>query len=257
MDESLVLVERRGAVAVVTLNRAGQANALNVPLRQELAGVIGELGVDESVRALVVTGAGRSFCTGADLKEKRGVLHARLGAAIGFDRVPKPVIAAINGAALGGGCELALTCDFRFMADGAQIGLTEIRFGALPLGGGTARLPRVVGLANAKRMIYSGDPVDAGEAHRIGLADAVVPAEELLTAAVEFAEHLAERPAYALRTAKTLLNMSQDVPLATALELEQRLVRTMATPEEMAAARAEAARQMPTYANIFARREQD
>ncbi|MGW1054454.1 enoyl-CoA hydratase/isomerase family protein [Streptomyces sp. NPDC001118] len=249
--EPPVLSGRRGQIAVLTLNRPASANALNIPLRRELAARIDELGADPTVRAVVITGSGRHFCAGADLRERRAGAVPRHGYAIGFDRLPKPAIAAINGAAMGGGCELALTCDFRFIADDAEIGLTEARFGALPLGGRTARLPRIVGLTHAKRLIYTGDPVNAAEAYRIGLADRVLAPDRLLDAAVEFAEHLAERPAYVLSTAKALLNMALEVDVSTAVELEQRMVRSLASREERAEARAEAAARHRAYAALF------
>jgi enoyl-CoA hydratase/carnithine racemase len=174
-------------------------------------------------------------------------------AGIALDWVPKPVIAAINGSAMGGGCEIALSCDFRLIASGAKIGLPEIRFGAVPAGGGTARAPRLIGLAEAKRLIMIGEPIDAEEACRIGLCTEMVDSETLLDRAFAFAEVLATRAPYAMRTAKQLLNRSLEVDLATALDLERSLISRMATPEEMQQARDEAAARSSTYANIFAR----
>lgn len=249
-----VLMETRGQVAVLTLNRPDRANTLNGELIAELQEKAAEAARDEAIRVLVVTGAGRHFCGGADLRSPRGPRPSGApSAGIALDWVPKPVIAAINGAAMGGGCEIALSCDFRIMASTAKIGLTEIRFGALPAGGGTARAPRLIGLAEAKRLIMIGEPVEAAEAKRIGLVTEVVEPEDLMARTLELAETLATRAPYAMRTAKALLNRSLEVDLATALELERAMIARMATPEEMQQARDEAAARSSTYANIFSK----
>jgi enoyl-CoA hydratase/carnithine racemase len=253
-----VIVERRGPVAVLTLNRPHAANAFDLRLLADLHEAADEVSADEAVRVVIVTGAGRHFSGGADLRERheqRRASRERFGAAIDMSRIPQPVIAAINGAALGGGCELALSCDFRFMAEDAQIGLPEIRFGALPLGGGTARLPRIAGLPWAKRMIMTGDPVDARVAASIGLVHEAVPAAELMARAEQFALSLAQRAGYALRAAKSLLNSALDTDLPTALANERRIVKSMATPDERRAERRRAAAEQAAYARIFARKE--
>jgi enoyl-CoA hydratase/carnithine racemase len=258
MSEVLIY-EVRNQVALLTLNRPEQANALN----RELVGALQDAAVtasnDPEVRAIIVTGAGeRHFCAGADLREMttRSARGVQLpGPSLALDWVPKPVIAAINGAAMGGGLEIALSCDFRFMASNAKIGLTEIRFGALPAGGGTARAPRLIGLSAAKRLIMVGEPVDAAEALRIGLVDEAHEPHELLDKARALAETLATRAPYAMRTAKQLLNKTLEIDLASALELEQVLISKMATPEEMQAARDEAASRNATYANIFSKEQ--
>jgi enoyl-CoA hydratase/carnithine racemase len=256
-----ILLEQRGEITILTLNRPERANTLNGQLLAELYDATVEVSQDASIKALIVTGAGRHFCGGADLRSRnlnaadasgsaggrRRMPHIR----IGFEHVPQPVIAAINGAAMGGGCEIAIACDFRLIADGAQIGLTEIRFGALPRGGGTARLPRIVGLAHAKEMILVGEPISAQRAEHIGLVNRVVPAERLLDEAVEFAGILASRASYAMSTAKTLLDHSLEVDLASALAFERTLTATMGTPEARAKARADAAARSSTYARIF------
>lgn len=257
-EPGTVLMDRRGPLAVLTLNRPQRANAFNSAMLRDLYRATALIAEDPQIRVVIVTGAGRHFSGGADLREnraKRREALRRYPNAIDLSRLPQPVIAAINGPAMGGGCETALTCDFRFMSADAQIGLTEIRFGALPTGGGIARLPRVVGLPWAKKMIMTGDPIDAAQAERIGLADRVVEPDALLTCAEEFALHLAERADYALRTAKVLLNRTLEVDLQGALELERELVRSMATPEQHAAARAAAAKRMRTYAKIFSKSE--
>lgn len=255
MSDSTVIVERDGPIAIVTLNRPDRANTLNEQLLTELRAGLLVLANDDEIRAIVVTARGRHFCGGADLRAARLGPRTSYYFALDFDWVPQPMIAAINGAAMGGGCELALACDMRFMASSAQIGLPEIRFGALPAGGGTARLPRVVGVAKAKQLIYSGEPIGADEALAIGLVDRVCEHGTLVSDAVEYARLLATRAPYAMRTAKRLVNQALDVDLHTALELERRLIATMATPEEAAAARTEASERMATYAKIFAKRD--
>ncbi|HEY1620794.1 MAG TPA: enoyl-CoA hydratase/isomerase family protein [Streptosporangiaceae bacterium] len=252
--ESAVLTTRRDGVLILTLNRPASANALNTALRRDLEQAKRQIAADPSVRVVIVTGAGRHFCAGADLREGREQRRAGLAAhpaAADFGQLPQPVLAAINGAALGGGCELALTCDFRFMASTASIGLPEITFGTLPRGGGTALLPRIVGLARARQMIMTGEPVGAARAEQIGLADGVAGPGELMDLALEFAGRLSAQPAYALRTAKRLLAESLETDLATAREAERVAVREMATDAERARARADAAAWLPAYARIF------
>lgn len=255
MSETTVLHEVEDQIATVWLNRPDRANTLNEQLLTELRDTMVLLANDDAVRAIVLTSHGRHFCGGADLRAPRlGPRHTYFHS-LDFDWVPQPIVAAINGAAMGGGCELALTCDFRFIATTAKIGLTEIRFGALPAGGGTARLPRVVGLAAAKRLIMTGEPIDAAEAHRIGLVDEVCEPGELVADAQVFARQLAVHAPYAMRTAKRLLNQSLDLDLRNAMDLERRLIASMGTPEEIAAARADAAERMATYANIFSKKD--
>jgi len=253
MSDKTVLLERQGRVAIFILNRPERANALNAELRADLQAAALEVANDLTVRAVIVTGAGRHFCGGADLRAGRNRRASLPGPGVSLEWLPQPVIAAINGACMGGGCELSLTCDFRFIAADAKIGLPEINFGGLPGGGGTARAPRLIGLANAKRLIMSGQPLDAYEAHRVGLVDEVYDSERLMEAALAFANVLAAKAPYATRTAKTLLNRTLEIDLAAALELEKLLLRQMASPEERQQARDEAAATSATYARIFSR----
>jgi enoyl-CoA hydratase/carnithine racemase len=256
MSEPTVQYEIDDNVATVWLNRPDRANTLNEQLLNELCDTLLLLANDDSVRAIVLTSRGRHFCGGADLRAPRLGPKNTYYHSLDFDWVPQPIVAAINGAAMGGGCELALTCDFRFIADSAKIGLTEIRFGALPAGGGTARLPRIVGLAASKRMIMTGEPIDAAEAERIGLVDFVSSPDDLVDDARRFAQSLAVHAPYAMRTAKRLLNQSLELDLKSAMDLERRLIANMGTPDEIAAAREDAARRMSTYANIFSKKDE-
>jgi enoyl-CoA hydratase len=255
MRYETILVELMDEVATITINRPDRANTISPQLVDDMTAAFRAIEEDAGVRAVIITGAGRHFCGGADLKElgSGGGRGLNLDFFSVFEQHPKPVIAAINGAAMGGGCEIALACDIRIMVEGAQIGVPEIRFGALPAGGGTQRLPRIVGMAKAKELIFSGNPISAQEAERIGLVNKVVPPEQLMPAAEEMARVFIDRAAFALATAKLLVNKAADVDLATGLTLERRLIMTMATPEERLAERDRAAATQSTYANIFSK----
>ena len=210
-----VAVDRRDAAAVVTIDRQEALNALNVETLTELRDRLRELSNDESTRVVVLTGAGdRAFVAGADIKymaglgadeakEWGGLGHEAAGL---LEEMPKPTIAAINGFALGGGCELALGCDLRYVSSNARLGQPEIDLGIVPGWGGTQRLPRVCGLGVAKDLILTGRQVDAEEAVRIGLVNAI--ADPVLDHALEVAQKLAAKSPGALAVAKRLLNLS-------------------------------------------------
>ena len=208
-------VARSGAVAVVTIDRPDALNALDVPTLTELRDRLAELAQDDTVRALVLTGAGeKAFVAGADIKYMSGLdpdgakAWGTLGHEAGLllETMPKPTIAAINGFALGGGCELALACDLRYAASRAKLGQPEINLGIVPGWGGTQRLARVCGIGVAKDLIFSGRTVDADEALRIGLVNAV--ADPVLDRARETANALAAKSPVALALAKRLVNLA-------------------------------------------------
>jgi enoyl-CoA hydratase len=208
-------VERDGAVAVVTIDRQEALNALDPPTLRELHGRLSELAGDAGVRAVVLTGAGeRAFVAGADIKamSEMDIAAAEAWGALGhetallLETMPKPTIAAVNGFALGGGCELALACDVRYAATTAKLGQPEVSIGIIPGWGGTQRLPRTVGIGMAKELILTGRLVDADEALRIGLVNAVFRPEELLEQAVELARSLAAKSPLVLAAAKQALN---------------------------------------------------
>jgi enoyl-CoA hydratase len=210
-----VVVDRRDAVAVVTIDRQDALNALNVEMLTELRDRLRELSNDESTRVVVLTGAGdRAFVAGADIKYMAGLGadEAKAWGGLGheaaglLEEMPKPTIAAINGFALGGGCELALGCDLRYASSDARLGQPEIDLGIVPGWGGTQRLPRVCGLGLAKDLILTGRQVDAEEALRIGLVNAI--ADPVLDHALEVAQKLAAKSPGALAVAKRLLNLS-------------------------------------------------
>ena len=228
-------------VATVTLNRPDVHNAQNDTLRRELYEIFGALVTDDDVKAIVVTGAGdRAFSAGADirefvapaspteLREKRKRLEYRAM----MDRCPQPIIAAINGFALGGGLELALACDIRIAAENAQLGLTEVNLAIIPGGGGTQRLPRLVGRGKALEMILTGARIPAAEALRIGLIERMVPAGEALKNATELARTIAEKAPIALRYAKEAVVKGLGMSLEDGLRLEGDLSTLLRTTED-------------------------
>ena len=239
----LVQVERGGdvpsGVATIRLTRPPM-NALNTAMQEELRAAAAELGADHDVRAVVIYGGEKVFAAGADVKEFAGQDHAhmlrdagRLSSSLdALARLPKPVIAAVTGYALGGGCELALTADFRISADDARWGQPEILLGIIPGAGGTQRLPRLIGPARAKDIIFTGRFVDAQEALEIGLVDAVVPAAEVYPAALKMAAKFADGPAFALAAAKAAIDEGLDGDLASGLRLESHLFASLFATED-------------------------
>lgn len=220
--ENLVL-EREDAVALITLNRPKQLNALNQALNTELSDVLDALAADDQVRAVIITGSGdRAFAAGADISElaqlesaTQGRLLATRSHVLGrkMAELPKPIIAAINGFALGGGLELALACDFRLASETAQVGLPEVTLGIIPGWGGTQRLPRLVGPGMAKLLMMSGERVDAAEALRIGIVERVYPQAELLDAARQLAQKLASMPPLSIAAIKQAVNRGLNMAL--------------------------------------------
>ena len=222
--------EDRGPVRVITVDGEARMNVLSRALVAELAEQARRAAADEQVRAVVITGAGsRAFCAGANLKERRGwteddvrrwlvELHGGLRE---VERCPKPWIAAVNGLALGGGCELALACDLRVVDPAAQMALTEVRIGVIPGGGGTVRLARIVGLGRARELILTGRLVEAEEALRRGLANRISAAGDSVPTAVALANEIAANAPVAVAAAKAALEEAWDLPLDAALERER------------------------------------
>ncbi len=231
MAYETILYSKQPPLATITLARPGQKNAINPQMLLDLSRCFDEIAADEEVRAVIVTGSDGVFCAGGDIGMLASLSHpAGAQEFVAFSRrvfgkihnVARPVIAAVNGPALGGGCEIALACDLRIAGESATFGQPEIRHGILPGAGGTQRLPRLVGPARAKELLYSGDIIDAGEAYRIGLANRVVPDAALAAAAVTWARKLAEMPQFALRLTKNAVNDGADVALETGLAIEAR-----------------------------------
>ncbi len=234
-------VTRDGAVAIVTVNRPEALNALNLETIQELRSALQAVATDDSVRAVVLTGAGeKAFIAGADIKymSTLTVLEARAWGALGhacaslLESMPKPTIAAINGFALGGGCEMALGCDIRYASTKAKLGQPEINLGILPGWGGSQRLPRVVGLGIAKELIFTGRMVDAAEAARIGLVNAVFEPEELLPKTLELAQQLAGKSPSAMAFAKQATNLALQGSVADGLAQEATLFAALFATED-------------------------
>jgi enoyl-CoA hydratase/carnithine racemase len=228
-------------VATIRLSRPPM-NALNTQLQDELREAAGRVSADHAVRAVVLYGGDKVFAAGADVKEFADQDHAymmtdaiRLSSALDqLARIPKPVIAAVTGYALGGGCELALTADFRVSADNARWGQPEILLGIIPGAGGTQRLPRLIGPAKAKDLIYTGRFVNADEALDIGLVDAVVPPEQVYPTALAMAAKFAKGPALALGAAKAAIDGGLDGDLASGLRLEAYLFASLFATEDRA-----------------------
>jgi enoyl-CoA hydratase len=228
-------------VATVTLSRPDVHNAMNEAMRRDLTRCFDAIAIDEDVKVVVVTGAGeRAFSAGADIREFVEPLvpvrfreqRRRLDFRQAMDRCWQPIIAAVNGFALGGGLELALACDIRIAAAGATLGLTEINLAIIPGGGGTQRLPRLIGRGKALELILTGARVPADEALRIGLVERVVPGGEALKAATELARSMAAKAPVALRYAKEAVAKGLELPLADGLRLEGDLSTLLRTTED-------------------------
>jgi len=237
-DESPVLLERAagGRVALVTLNRPAVMNALSTAMALRLVEVLDEVLADARVRAVVLTGAGdRAFCAGADLKERRGMTPEQWtaqhrifeGVFRRLRTLRKPVLAAVNGAAMGGGCEMAMSTDFIVAAQTARFGLPEVSRGIMPGGGGTQLLPRLLPLGPALRMLTTAEPIDAAEAHRCGLVTSVHPPAELRDAALRIAARIAANSPAAVEQARRSVRLGAGLPVEQAILVELECYRRM------------------------------
>lgn len=228
MAYEVIQLNKENGVATITLNRPPM-NPLNSQIFRELIQAADELQADAIVKAVIITGAGdKAFAAGADITEMANLTPVEAysfcqGSRIAFEKIEnlgKPVIAAINGLALGGGCELALSCDFRLAADAAKFGQPEINLGIIPGAGGTQRLSRLIGAAKAKELIFLGDIFDAAAAEKMGLVNKVVPVDSLLEEARKLARKLASKPAVAMKMAKAAINTGVNLDITSALTLE-------------------------------------
>ncbi len=229
MELNNVIVEKANSIGIISMNRPKALNALNHETLTDLKTAVKSLGEDPEVGVIIITGAGeKSFVAGADIKEMKDMtpLEARQFMHFGqsvfndIDNLGKPTIAAVNGFALGGGCELALSCDMILASEKAKFGLPEVSLGIHPGFGGTQRLPRLVGSARAKELIFTGDMIDANEAARIGLVNKVVPPENLMDEAKTLAQRILKNGQIAIRLVKSAINAGLNVPLDKGLAYE-------------------------------------
>lgn len=241
MGYETIIYRKESGIGMVTLNRPERLNAINAKLNAELESVLDELAEDDEVRVVIITGAGRGFCAGADIKEMAegsGQGTAQRGRQRRYrffnklEDLGKPVTAAINGPCNGGGLEIALCCDFRIASEAANFGLGEVKLGIIPAAGATARLPRLIGIARAKELLYFGNVIDARRAHEMGLVNKVVPAEELMAEAMRWAAELAERPPLSLRMLKYCVNVGMQMDLLSALDYESKCAEILRGSED-------------------------
>ncbi|HEX4798639.1 MAG TPA: enoyl-CoA hydratase [Burkholderiales bacterium] len=234
-----IIVETRGRVGLVTLNRPKVLNALNDALMNELSEALAKFDADEGIGAIVISGGDKAFAAGADIgaMKDRGYRDVYMGEFVtrNWERmksVRKPVIAAVAGYALGGGCELAMMCDIIIAADSARFGQPEIKLGIIPGAGGTQRLPRAVGKAKAMDLVLTGRMMDAAEAERAGLVSRVVPADRLLEEALAAAAQIAEFSLPSVMMAKESVNRAFESPLAEGMLFERRLFHALFSTED-------------------------
>lgn len=257
-EERTLLYEKRGAIATLKLNRPDRLNAVSLPLYDALAEAVRDLAADPAMRAAVMTGAGRAFCAGADLKahgsgelapaDRRRYVRAAQRAAYLLQTCPKPVIAAVNGHAIGAGLELALACDLIVVAQTAKLRFPEVTLGSFVGGGAVITLPARVGPARAKELLFLGEFFSGREAAAWGLANRAVPAERVLDAALELARRLAAAAPVSLRLAKHVLHRARTLDLRRALALEARALRAcMATRDWEEGIRAFAEKRDPQF----------
>lgn len=239
MSYENLLVEARGKVGLITLNRPKAMNALSPELMRELSDALNRFEADPGIGAIVITGSERAFAAGADIKamKDRGYMDVYLGDFITAEwesvlRLRKPVIAAVAGYALGGGCELAMMCDFILAADSAKFGQPEINLGIIPGAGGTQRLPRFVGKSKAMEMVLTGRMMDAAEAERCGLVSRVVAADQLLDEAIKTAQKICELSLPAVMMAKESVNRAFETTLNEGVRFERRVFHSLFATED-------------------------
>ncbi len=241
MGYNTVIFEKENNIAVITLNKPKSMNSISNELMSELNCVLDLIAADNEIAVVILTGSEKVFAAGADIKEI-GQINTPVKAHVfvetiqslfnKLERLPQPVIAAVSGLALGGGCEMCMSCDIRIAADNALFGQPEIKIGVIPGAGGTQRLPRLVGVGRAKELLYTGDPIKAEEAYRIGLVNKVVPLASLMDEARALASKIAKQPGYALKTTKTVVNDGINMDLRTANAYEARSFEQLFATED-------------------------
>lgn len=225
----MVRWEHREKIAIIILNRPEAANALSKQLLSELKQLLQTIKGQNEIQTVIITGSGPFFCAGADLKERKGMDEEEVKQAVQqirsiineVENVPQPTIAAINGAAMGGGLELALACDIRIAAQDAKLGLTETSLGIIPGAGGTQRLPRLIGKGRAKELIFAARKISGAEAETLGLVEYAVEAERVLEKAFELAKEFVENAPLSLRQAKIAVNKGMETDIMTGLKIEE------------------------------------
>lgn len=228
--ETLIYTKEEG-MAVVTMNRPDSKNALSFKMKEELSAVFDVIEKDDDVKVVILTGGPAAFCAGADIKERAAAAPMSQTQFIFNQRkthqlfckiedFEKPVIAAVSGVAVGGGCELCLTCDLRIASETARFGVPEVKVGALPSAGGTQRLPRLIGITKAKELLYTGDFLNAEEAYRLNLVNKVVPVDALMEETKALARKLMNNPPLPIKYAKVSVNKGMQSDLASGLEFE-------------------------------------
>ena len=238
MTYETIIVEKRGKVGLITLNRPKALNALNSRVLREIVAAAGAFDADAEVGAIVITGSEKAFAAGADIKEMQEKSYVDVymedffAGWEGLTRIRKPVIAAVSGYALGGGCELAMMCDFIIAADNAKFGQPEITLGVMPGMGGSQRLTRFVGKSKAMDMCLTGRMMDAAEAERSGLVSRVVPAAELVEEALKSAARIADMSLPAVMMTKEAVNRAYETTLAEGLRFERRVFHSMFALED-------------------------
>lgn len=231
MEYKSILFKKHDNICILSINRPKALNALTTQVLHELKDAIDTIKEDDEIYVVIITGEGRAFIAGADISEMKDKTpeEARKFGELGLEifrkieLMEKPVIAAINGFALGGGCELAMCCDIRIAGEKAKFGQPEVGLGITPGFAGTQRLPRLVGIAKAKELIFTGDMIDASEAEKIGLVNRIVPQEELMDESIKLAQKIASKGQIAIRYSKTAINRGVEVDIETGMALEKDL----------------------------------
>lgn len=242
MSYETLLYEKEEGIGIVTLNRPDRLNALSFKLREELQHVFEQMEQDEEVKVVILTGGQKAFSAGADIKERAGLQSTQPQVYFTqqkthrfysmIENFEKPVIAAVSGVAVGGGCELSLVCDLRIASETARFGVPEVKIGVIPAAGGTQRLPRIIGITRAKELLYTGDFIDAREAHQLGLVNRVVPVESLLEEAKSLAKKIAANPPLSVKFAKRAVNAGMQMDLASGLDYEAHCAALLAVSED-------------------------
>lgn len=243
MNYETILYEKEEGIGIITLNRPKALNAITFQLKEEVSSVLDVIEKDFDVKVVILTGGTRTFCAGADIKERSGrtttqpeYYFSQRKTHFDFygklEHFEKPIIAAVSGVAVGGGCEITLACDLRIASETARFGTPEVKLGAIPAGGGTQRLPRIVGITKAKELIFTGDFVDAAEALRIGLVNKVVPVDKLMDEAKAMARKIADHPPLAVRFAKRAINAGMQMDLVSGLDYETYCATLLTTSED-------------------------